>query len=205
MKIEIDKPIRVELNDKRHINSENYEIEPQNKNDGIPKTIFKSAPVIYEIVKDEYQNEINRTSVLDTKIGIMLPIVSTYFFLVIDKIDAVNYKDKLWEHLKSMPQGGMMAYDWLALISLLLSVVSVALLIIAVATHRYKMLDARWFNSLKYFGKDADELQAVLVTVYRTSISHNEYINDKRAAFYIWGIVVAAISIGFYIAYLILK
>ena len=76
MKIEIVNPIKIEL-----LNSGIQ--DEKNQSDDVSKenpAIFQSASVIYEIAKDEYQQEINRTSILDTKIGIMLPIVSTYFF-----------------------------------------------------------------------------------------------------------------------------
>ena len=44
---------------------------------------LQSGEVLLDIARSEYQNEFNRTSVLDTKIGITLPIVATYFFLII--------------------------------------------------------------------------------------------------------------------------
>ena len=44
---------------------------------------FQSSEILFEIVKSEYQNEFNRTSVIDTKVGITLPIIATYFFLVL--------------------------------------------------------------------------------------------------------------------------
>lgn len=40
---------------------------------------LQSGEVLLEIAKSEYQNEFNRSSVLDTKIGIALPIIATYF------------------------------------------------------------------------------------------------------------------------------
>ena len=44
---------------------------------------FQSSEILFEIVKSEYQNEFNRTSVIDTKVGITLPIIATYFFLAL--------------------------------------------------------------------------------------------------------------------------
>lgn len=44
---------------------------------------LQSGEVLLEIAKSEYQNEFNRSSVLDTKIGIALPIIATYFFLIL--------------------------------------------------------------------------------------------------------------------------
>ena len=99
----------------------------------------------------------------------------------------------------------MLIYDWIAVISLLFAAISIILLIFAIATHRYQMMDARWFNNLEYYSKDSDEIQAVLVTVYRDSISHNERVNNRRAALYRWGIIGVALSIGLYIAYLMLR
>ena len=48
---------------------------------------FVSAPELLEIARAEYQNEITRTSTIDTKAGIMTPIVATYFFLVLQHTD----------------------------------------------------------------------------------------------------------------------
>ena len=47
---------------------------------------LQSGEVLLEITKSEYQNEFNRASVLDTKIGITLPVIATYFFLLLSLI-----------------------------------------------------------------------------------------------------------------------
>lgn len=44
---------------------------------------FQSSEILLEMARAEYQNEFSRTSVIDTKVGITLPIVVTYFFLVL--------------------------------------------------------------------------------------------------------------------------
>lgn len=50
---------------------------------------LQSGEVLLEITKSEYQNEFNRASVLDTKIGITLPVIATYFFLLL-QFDSVK-------------------------------------------------------------------------------------------------------------------
>ena len=52
---------------------------------------LQSGEVLLEIAKSEYQNEFNRSSVLDTKIGIALPIIATYFFLILQYKVLDNY------------------------------------------------------------------------------------------------------------------
>lgn len=44
---------------------------------------YESSEILLEIAKAEYQNGFSRTSVIDTKVGITLPIIATYFFLVL--------------------------------------------------------------------------------------------------------------------------
>ena len=48
---------------------------------------FQAGPLFLDIVRAEYQNEKQRTSTIDSKVGITLPIVATYFFLVLQYTD----------------------------------------------------------------------------------------------------------------------
>ena len=107
---------------------------------------LQSGEVLLEIAKSEYQNEFNRSSVLDTKIGIALPIIATYFFLILQ--------------YKSVRQLFITNPDCTNIMTLILSVcipiifvaaiISAAIALIylfrAIVTHSYQTIDPCYFN-----------------------------------------------------------
>ena len=48
---------------------------------------YESSELFLSMAQTEYQNEIDRAAALDSKVGISLPVIATYFFLIIQETD----------------------------------------------------------------------------------------------------------------------
>ena len=100
-------------------------------------TEFKSESVeiLLETAKTEYDSEHNRTTIIDTKIGISLPIITAYFIALAEMND---YKSifafsisSFWDTI--IPALLLLTYS----ISLLMSLISVIMMISVIITREY--------------------------------------------------------------------
>lgn len=166
---------------------------------------LQSGEVLLEIAKSEYQNEFNRSSVLDTKIGIALPIIATYFFLILQ--------------YKSVRQLFITNPDCTNIMTLILSVcipiifvaaiISAAIALIylfrAIVTHSYQTIDPCYFNDKDKMSLSPSVFSGVMVTYYIRALEHNRATNDKRVTLYKRGWTSAMISLGLFVLYIFLQ
>lgn len=165
---------------------------------------LQSGQALLEIAKSEYQNEFNRTSVLDTKIGIALPIIATYFFLVLQfdnmkllllsNIDCTNVATVLLFVSKPLIFLGTIISASFALIYLFRAII----------THSYQTIDPRYFNDSNTMSQPEHIFSGVMVTYYIKAIEHNRNTNDKRVRLYRRGWISTMVSLGLFVAYILL-
>lgn len=165
---------------------------------------LQSGQALLEITKSEYQNEFNRTSVLDTKIGITLPIIATYFFLVLQfdnlkilflsKIDCTSVTTALSSVGKPLIFGATIISASIALIYLFRAII----------THSYRTIDPRYFNNSNTMSQPAHIFSGVMVTYYIKAIDHNRSTNDKRVLLYRRGWISTMVSLSLFVAYILL-
>ena len=160
------------------------------------KMKFDSASVIYELAIAEYQNEISRTSILDTKIGVLFPISATYFFLLMGKDGVRNKVKSLFESTFTWDR--VHVVELLAVLCVIIAYASVALFTLAVMTHSYDMIESSQVNSKEYFEKDPDEFKAVFTSVYISAIEKNKEVNDKRSKRYLIGVILLPFSLALF-------
>ena len=143
---------------------------------------LQSGEVLLEIAKSEYQNEFNRSSVLDTKIGIALPIIATYFFLILQ--------------YKSVRQLFITNPDCTNIMTLILSVcipiifvaaiISAAIALIylfrAIVTHSYQTIDPCYFNDKDKMSLSPSVFSGVMVVILDLAL-HNVVIHLEQKKF----------------------
>mgnify|MGYP005869434941 CR=1 FL=1 len=165
---------------------------------------FESSEILLEIVKSEYQNEFQRTSVLDTKVGITLPIIATYFFLLLQfdsikqvfvaKPDTQNIATTLFSVCSPL----------IYIITIICSGAALMYLFQAIITQSYKTVDPRCFNTKEKMSQSKTVFSAVMVTYYIQALEHNHSTNDIRVALYKRGWILAMISLGLFVCYIFL-
>lgn len=165
---------------------------------------LQSGQALLEIAKSEYQNEFNRTSVLDTKIGIALPIIATYFFLVL-QFD--NIKTLLLSQIECASVATILLFVSKPLI-FLATILSASLALIymfrAIITHSYRTIDPKYFNDRNAMSQPIHIFSGVMVTYYIKAIDHNHSTNDKRVCLYRRGWISTMVSLSLFVLYILL-
>ena len=166
---------------------------------------FVSAPELVEIARAEYQNEITRTSTIDTKAGIMTPIVATYFFLVLQHTDIKR------ELMKQLNVDTIVSFLYSALPALLylgclvLSAISLFFLFKVITTERYDKIAVECFFDPKTINRSIEEFSAGMVAIFIDAITTNSATNNRRVVLYSKGWRCALVSLICFILYIFLK
>ncbi len=163
---------------------------------------FQSSEILLEIAREEYQNEFSRTSVIDTKVGITLPIVATYFFLVLqyESVRSIFAAQIDTRNVTSLLYSVLCPFIYIA--AVLCAGVALIFLFRAIITQTYKKVDLKWFNDKKTMSLPREYFSAAMVTYFIQALEHNSSTNSIRVRLYKRGLIFALISLGFFVAYI---
>lgn len=165
---------------------------------------FPSGEILFDVAKTEYQNEFDRSNTIDTKVGIALPIIATYFFLVL------QYRSipAIFANPIDMTSVGnailSIIHPILLVLSLIAAGVSLALLFFSIITHTYSTIDVGYFYDGNKLKDQPTDYAAKMVHYYIEATKLNKETNDKRVQQYKFGWGSAMISLIFFVCYVIL-
>ena len=169
------------------------------------ETAFKldSVELLLETAKSEYESEHNRTTIIDTKIGISLPIISAYFIAL---AQMNNYKEiftfsisSFWDIL--IPSLLFITYT----ASLLLSLISVLMMVAVIITRDYNSIKPLDLYNNDYLQNEKIILSIRLLSLYIKATINNKAQNDKRIPLYRKSWVFSVVSIILFVIYIIIK
>lgn len=165
---------------------------------------LESGEVLLDIAKLEYQNEFSRTSMIDSKVGIALPIVATYFFLVVQHASIQTL-------FSSCPNNSSILAFICSVLSPISYVVAVILAGLAlfslfktITTHSYHTIDVRCFNDPTKISYKKHQFASVMVTYFIRAMEHNRVQNNLRVDLYKRGWKSAILSLATFVLYIIL-
>ena len=161
---------------------------------------FSAAKLILDLAKKEYDDEINRTSVIDTKVNIALPIVSTYTFLVFDKI--IKRKRFLLLDEISEEIFTFILICVLIGICILGAILSLYNLFRCIKMNNYKVIRAEEFSDYATMNRPEGEVAGVSIDCFIKASQYNREINNCRAKKYQKGWNFAALSFVAYVIYI---
>lgn len=167
--------------------------------------LLQAGEVLLEVAKSEYQNEFERSSVIDTKVGIALPVVAAYFFANLNAENIGVVFSKEMECLKVVTVLSFVIHPVSYLLSLIFAIASLEFLLRAIFTQTYSTVDPSYFNESKYLKHPKSVLSAVLVKFYVESIKHNKCLNDKKVVLYNRGLNMAILSLTCFFVYFVTK
>ena len=154
---------------------------------------LQSGEVLLEIAKSEYQNEFNRSSVLDTKIGIALPIIAkSVRQLFITNPDCTNIMTLILS----------VCIPIIFVAAIISAAIALIYLFRAIVTHSYQTIDPCYFNDKDKMSLSPSVFSGVMVTYYIRALEHNRATNDKRVTLYKRGWTSAMISLGLFVLYI---
>lgn len=164
---------------------------------------LESVELLLETSKSEYENEHNRTTVIDTKTGISLPIIAAYFIALAEMND---YKgifafsiSSFWDII--IPSLLFLTYT----ASMLLALVSVLMMVSVIITRDYKSIKPIDLYNNNYLKNAKIFLSIRLVSLYIEATMNNKLQNDKRIPLYRKSWLFSVISIILFIIYIIIK
>lgn len=171
--------------------------ETANNNDNT-----KSISLFLETAKSEYEIEHNRTSIIDSKTSIALPIISAYFlalaemndFRNIFKIEIANFSDSI------LPSCLFITYT----AALILTLIAVIMLAKVIMTRDYNVIKPQDIYGTDYITNDVRVLSLKLIDLYITATLHNKEKNDSRIPLYRRSWLFTAISIILFTIYIII-
>lgn len=162
---------------------------------------FPSSEIILDIVRAEYQNEIDRSSKLDQKIGVSLTITSTYFFIL---LQGFYVRDEL-EFILNGTLTLSMIYHAVLLILFIGAVAFSAKALVrfccAISTHTYLRIDVDKVYTFENLRFVPDCLAASAAPLFSISIAKNKDVNDERVLEYKEGWQKVLISLAFFVVY----
>lgn len=162
-----------------------------------------SVSLLLNTAKAEYDNEHNRTSVIDSKTNISLPII-TAFFLALVQLNDYKYifqlpTDTFLHWL--LPATLFFSYTC----ALVLGIISVFLMTRVIFAHNYKTLKTRDLYDTDYLKNPALNFSIQLIRLYCECSEFNKSQNDKRIRLYKYSWIVMFITLCLYLVYIILK
>ncbi|MBP3489068.1 MAG: hypothetical protein J6K53_11795 [Roseburia sp.] len=159
---------------------------------------FPSSKLLMDLAIEEYQNEHNRTSVIDTKINIALPIIATYVFLVLDRMNISDYGNQI-------KNNGIMNTELqigLLILIVLFAIVSMVFMFMTIKTNEYTILKVEDFYKPEYMALEEEMFCGAIIKYIIIASKQNKAVNDSRIKQYKMGLVMVGVSFLFYIFYM---
>lgn len=164
---------------------------------------LESVELLLETAKSEYESEHNRTTIIDTKIGISLPIISAYFIAL---AQMNNYKaifafsvSSFWDII--IPSILFVSYTS----SLILSLISVLLMVSVIITREYNTLKPIDLYDEDYLKNDRLFLCVELLSLYIQATVKNKSQNNKRIPLYRKSWALSIVSILLFVVFVIIS
>lgn len=163
----------------------------------------QAVEVLLSTAKSEYENEHNRTSVIDSKTSIALPIISAYFLALAPMNDFKSIFDVKIEKFVDViiPAVTLLTYVG----SLALAFVAVVMMVKVVTTREYNTIKTADLYDEDFLKHKKIALEIKLIQLYIEATQNNKAENDSRIPLYKKGWLLTTISIVLFVAYVIVK
>jgi hypothetical protein len=162
-----------------------------------------SIELLRSAAQNEYCNEHERTSTIDNKAGIALPIVSAYFLSLAEMND---FKSIISAQVTDV------SAILLAILSLSAFVIAMVFALLAIIwmtrvvfTREYRSLNPRDLYTEDYLKNDCRVLSIKLLQLYCEAIEHNRNENNIRVNLYQKSWIYVFISVICFVMYIIIK
>ena len=159
--------------------------------------------LLLDTAKSEYDNEHNRTSIIDSKTSIALPIISAYF-LALAEINDFRFIFDI--RIKSffdviVPMVLFISYSS----SIILAFVAVIKMVSVINTRQYNTINVSELYDDDYLKPDQPVLSVELIRLYIKATLSNKSQNDSRVILYKQGWKFTIISIVTFVVYILIK
>lgn len=162
-----------------------------------------SITLLLHTAKEEYNNEHNRTSIIDSKSGIAFPIISAYFLVLAPLSDyksifstqILSFKDCI------IPSILFITYS----ASIILALMAIVKMVLVITTREYITLQPQDLYDEGYLKREPAVLSVKLIDLYIAATVKNKVQNDARIPLYKNSCQLTIVSIVFFVIYMIIK
>lgn len=162
-----------------------------------------SVAILLQTAKSEYDNEHNRTTVIDSKTNISLPIISAFLLAL---IQANDYKT-----IFNLPT--LNFFQWLLpatlflfyTATLVLGFLADLLMIRVIFTRQYKTLNIRDIYNKTFLKNAPCPISLFIITRYCEASEHNKEQNNLRIKWYKKSWLLTVVALFLYLIYMIIK
>lgn len=163
----------------------------------------EAIELLRNAAQTEYSNEHERTRTMDSKAGIALPIIATYFlalaqmndFKAINEVQVTSYLSIL------VPTIVILTYS----VALFMAFVAVVWMARVVFTREYVTINLYNLYSDDYMKADKLVLSIKFLELYFEAIEHNRNENNARVGMYQHSWVQTFISVICFVVYIIVR
>lgn len=163
---------------------------------------IRSVELLYTIAQNEYSNEYERTNMIHSKAGIALPIVSAYFFTLIQMNDYKSMLAMAKDFGSSLTASTMFLTYTISAAFALASVLYMAKVIFAKG---YMRIDPENLYTADNLTQNHQEFMEKLMKIYFKAIEINRNANNSIMKNYKKGWIWAFCSVLCFVAYIVLK
>lgn len=163
----------------------------------------ESIELLRSAAQNEYSNEHERTTTMDSKAGIALPIISAYFLALAQMNDYKSISYIPLTNFLSVFLPAMIIISYTA--ALILAFVAVIWMTRVVFTREYATLNLQNLYTDDYIKNDSIVLSIKFLELYFAAIEHNRGENNTRVKLYQHSWVFTFISVICFVVYIILK
>ena len=162
------------------------------------KDAYQSGEVFLSMAQTEYQNEKDRAAALDAKIAFSIPVISTYFFLLVQD---TNFK-ALWHFVLETEYSVLQAEHSTEIMAIAFyfaavftAFASLIWMISASWTHHFKELNIRRSYPIKTVSMPKEFFSAKVAKDYLRKIEQNRDENRKNYSRYQsgWGFSIGSL------------
>lgn len=164
---------------------------------------YPSGELQLEIAKSEYNNEKNRSAVLDSKTNTVISFAAI-FFVAIAQI--VNLKKIFSFVIKSFSDAILPSILFIALLgSIILAFSSLIFFLRVIFTKSYSVVDPNYFYDVEKWKQSPDKFAIAASYFYINATLNNRAINDQRVNQYQKGIILLIISVALFSVYALIN
>lgn len=162
-----------------------------------------SVELLRSAAQNEYSNEHERTRTMDSKAGIALPIIATYFLALAQMNDyrSINAIPITGFSSLLVPTTIFITYS----AALILALAAVIWMARVVFTREYVTLNLQNLYIDDYIKSDSMVLSIKFLELYFSAIEHNRAENNVRVKLYQRGWVLTFFSVACFVIYIIMK
>lgn len=163
---------------------------------------LEAVKLLYETTKTEYENEHSRTSIIDSKTSISLPIIATYFLALVQMNDFKQIMSVEISAFYILVQTGILFITYI--ISLVFAFFAVINMVRVILAKDYKVIKPIDLYENGFLQNNVLVLYFELIDLYITATTHNKSKNDERIPLYKKGWLFSVISLSIFTIYIII-